>query len=220
MKVFMKRRIFLTLFFSILASALIWYGLNPILTKNEPISTSLPALASGTVLSPAKRIEYFSLQGTATQKPFTQQDLLGHWTILFFGYAKCPAVCPQSLSIASDLWKRLPDVLPLGVKDKTQFVFITLDPKSDTIENLKSFLGRFNENFIGLTGADSEINKLAKSCRVYSFEQPTPDEKGQKIIDHTAAFILINPQGRIQALFSPPHDSELIAHDLSTILQN
>lgn len=213
------KRIALTLLLGLTTAIAVWYGLNPMLQEHEPVSTSLPALASGTMLSPAKPIESFHLQGT-TQKPFTQKDFMGHWTLLFFGYASCPEVCPQSLAVASDLWKKLPGVLAQDVRDKAQFVFITLDPKEDSLDNLKSFLNRFNDGFIGLTGDESEISRLAKSCRVYSWEQPQPNEKGQKMIDHTAAFILINPAGQVQALFSPPHDSEVIAKDLSALIKN
>lgn len=212
------KRILLTLLLGFATAFAVWYGLNPMLQEHEPVSTSLPALASGTVLSPAKPIDVFNLKGT-TLASFTQNNLLGHWTVLFFGYASCPEVCPQSLAIASDFWKKLPKALSQDIRDKTQFVFITLDPKTDSLENLKSFLGRFNEGFIGLTGDETEINRLAKSCRVYSYEQPNANEKGQKIIDHTAAFILVNPRGQMQALFSPPHDSEAILKDLSSLLE-
>lgn len=206
------KRIVLTLILGIVTTAAVWYGFSPLQTR-EPISTSLPILASATVFPTAQPIANFSLTDTA-QKPFTENNLVGNWTLLFFGYAHCPEICPKALATASNFWKQLPDT----TRAKTRFVFITLDPKEDKVDDLKSFLGRFHSEFIGLTGDESEINKLAKSCRVYSFEDPTLTTAGQKNIDHTAAFILINPEGRMQALFSPPYDSATIAKDLATLM--
>ena len=206
------KRIVLTILLGLITVVAVWYGFNPIAKTHEQISSDLPLLTSATVFPIPQAIANFSLTDTA-EKPFTENDLVGHWTLLFFGYAHCPETCPKTLAIARDFWKNLPGL----TQNKTRFVFITLDPKEDNVDDLKSFLGRFSTEFIGLTGADSEINKLAQSCRVYRFEE-TPNAKGQKIIDHTAAFILVNPEGRIQALFSPPHDSSAIAKDLATLM--
>lgn len=211
------KRLILTLLLGLATAFAVWYGLNPLLKNQEPDPSEIPTIAAGTVFSAAQPIAHFSLTDTA-QKSFTQQDLVGQWTILFFGYAHCPEVCPKALAVASDFWKKLPEEV---TSKKIRFAFITLNPKEDTVEDLKTFLGRFNPQFIGLTGDISEINKLSKSCRVYSWEDPnvkTP--QGKKMIDHTAAFILINPEGRMQALFSPPHNGEEIAKDLSVLLES
>lgn len=212
----MMKRILLTLLLGVITGIAVWYGINPMLKKHEPITT-FPVLTSATVfpVAQAQPIAAFSLTDTM-KKVFTEHDLVGGWTLLFFGYAHCPEICPRSMAIASNFWKKLS--VTSAVK-KPRFIFITLDPKQDTVEELKAFLKHFNSEFIGLTGDAAEIDKLAKSCRVYSWEDPNPNDQGQKIIDHTAAFILVNPEGRIQALFSPPHDSETIAKDLATLIE-
>jgi protein SCO1/2 len=37
------------------------------------------------------------------------------------------------------------------------------------------------------------------------------------VMDHSASIILIDPQGRYRALFSPPHDPAIMAEDILTI---
>jgi len=208
------KRMLLTLFLGLITTFAVWYGFNSPAETREPLNAAQPSLASATVFRQAQPLDTFSLTDTS-EKPFTNKELKGHWTLLFFGYAHCPETCPKALSIASDFWKKLPVSIS---REKTRFVFITLNPQADKVNDLKLFLNRFSTEFIGLTGEASEINKLAKSCRVYSFEDPKPNAAGQKVIDHTAAFILINPEGRMQALFSPPYDSTSIAQDLTTLI--
>jgi protein SCO1 len=214
------KRFILTVILGLATAIAVWYGLNPA-EEHIPVSTSLPALATATVFQSPQPLAIFRLTDS-NQHAFNQNDLSGRWTLLYFGYGQCPEVCPRSLAIASDLWRKLPKTL---TQEKLKFVFVSLDPKTDTPDYLRTFLNRFNPNFIGLTGDETEISRLAKSCRVYSFEDPnTPNAdthsgtRSQKIIDHTAAFMLINPEGRLHALFSPPHSSEEIALDLQKIL--
>lgn len=175
---------------------------------------SKPELTAGTLFTAKQPMAEFALLDTASN-PFGPSNFKGQWTILFFGYADCPDVCPRSLAVAADLFKKItPEA------QKPRLVFVTLNPKQDTVDNLKSFLNKFNQDFIGLTGSAAEISKLAQYCRVYHLEDPTPNSQGKKVIDHTAAFILINPKGQLQALFSPPHNSVEIAKDLKILMKS
>jgi len=39
----------------------------------------------------------FSLIEAKSGKPFTQDNLLGQWNLVYFGFTNCPDVCPEEL---------------------------------------------------------------------------------------------------------------------------
>jgi protein SCO1/2 len=173
-----------------------------------------PAIVSATVLNPPKPLPNFSLQDS-NGNPFSQKNLIGHWTLMFFGYADCPEICPTTLAIASGVWRAFAEQNP---RPKAQFIFATLDPTNDTPIKLKSFLNRFHPDFIGITGNTTEMEQLTKAMSIYSWTAPKLNDKGQKIIDHSAILLLINPEGRLHAIFTPPHQIEELKKDLTLLL--
>lgn len=244
------KRIMLTVLLGLAAFAAVWYGFNPLIDKTAPQIAKAPVipLTSGTYINTSKPIEDFTLTST-DEKVFTKHSLQGHWTLLFFGYAECPAICPTTLAMIAKAWNSLPDYTRNNSKDinynskdnnvdntknnpssRLSFVFVSLDPKADTPQKLRNFLGKFNPDFIGLTGDESVIQKLCKSCSVYSLDvtnqnsnnnanNPNGNTNSQpKIIDHSATLILVNPKGDIQALFSPPHQVEALVNDLKLLI--
>ena len=175
-----------------------------------------PTLTAATEFNNAKPLEKFSLIDT-NGSPFSQASLLNQWTLVFFGYTTCLDVCPRTLTTVSNTWKLLPPTL---TQHSLRFVFISLDPKTDTPPKLRAFLERFNPHFMGLTGSHEVIQTLSKSVGIFSYEDPNLTKMGTKMIDHSGALLLINPKGQVQALFSPPHQQEAIAKDLEVLIKN
>ena len=56
-----------------------------------------PPKIDGVVFEKPLTISPFVLTGT-NNKPFTNANLKGHWTIMFFGFTNCPFVCPTTLA--------------------------------------------------------------------------------------------------------------------------
>lgn len=137
---------------------------------------------------------------------FTELSLRGQWTLLFFGYPKCPDICPNTLGIVRDTWNLYqPNKTP-----PAKFVFASLTSEPIEDGTLKTFVKNFNKDFVGISGSSTEMHQLSDQLGIY-FTQQTDR------IDHTASLMLINPQGKLTAVFTPPFTAEQVAKDLDLI---
>ena len=64
--------------------------------------------------------------------------------------------------------------------------------------------------FLGVTGNDGELSKLAREVGAVYF-RGEPGQDGSYLVDHTVSIMLIDPRGRLVAMFGMPHDAALIA---------
>lgn len=117
----------------------------------------------------------------------TNLDILDQPALVYFGYTFCPDVCPMDVgrnSIAVDI---LSDI---GITIRP--VFITIDPKRDTVEYLADFVANNHPNLVGLTGTEEQIAKVARAYRVYYKKQPGDDE--YYLMDHSSFTYLMMPE--------------------------
>jgi protein SCO1/2 len=173
---------------------------------------TIPQLATGTRLAPSRAIGDFSLIDSQGRK-FASADLRGHWSIMFFGYTNCPDFCPTTLSTLAALEKQLRAqpgaVLP-------QVLFVSVDAKRDTPEQLAKYVPYFDPSFIGLTAADQpSIEAVAKNLGVAVVITPTKD--GAYTVDHSGELFVLDPEGRLAALLSGPFTVQALALDWQRI---
>jgi protein SCO1/2 len=143
----------------------------------------------------------------------TEKDYRGKYTLVFFGYTYCPDVCPTTLAVMSTALDKL------GARaDKIVPLFITVDPKRDTPEKLKSYLGSFGPRFVGLTGDPKDIAAVAKEYRVYYREHPA-ENGGEYTVDHSGVVYLMDPGGAFLANYSLETSPEAMAADLAKTLR-
>lgn len=112
---------------------------------------------------------------------FTEQQLLGKTSLVFFGFTHCPDICPTGLAAIS---QALQDP---ALSDKAiQAVFITVDPARDTAEVIKEYLAAFDVPIIGLTGSDAQIKQVQQAYKVYSqkADNSQPDEHAAHSTGH------------------------------------
>jgi protein SCO1/2 len=72
-------------------------------------------------------------------------------------------------------------------------VFITIDPKRDTVEYLADFVANNHPNLIGLTGTEEQIAKVARAYKVYYKKQPGDDDE-YYLVDHSSFTYLMMPE--------------------------
>ncbi|HEY2590630.1 MAG TPA: SCO family protein [Steroidobacteraceae bacterium] len=165
---------------------------------------AVPQLASGTWLPERRSAGDFTLTDQSGA-PFTQASLAGGPSILTFGFTHCPDVCPATLAMLARV-SRAPGVPPVRV------IFVTVDPERDTPPLLDSYVKAFDPRFIALTGAPAAIRAFAERLGVGYQRDALPG--GDYTIDHTAVAFLIDPEGRIAAIFTAPFDAARFAADL------
>ena len=91
---------------------------------------------------------------TAGEKSVSLADYQGKVTLVFFGFTRCPDVCPLTLSRLSKLRD------DLAQPDDLQVVMITVDPEFDTPDIANAYASGFNPSFVGLSGSNSDIAKV------------------------------------------------------------
>lgn len=165
------------------------------------------AVESGTVLNQPRALAPFALvdqDGAA----FTNAALQGHWTLLFAGFTHCPDVCPTTLALMKQLAARVPS---LGL------LFLSLDPERDTPEVLKRYVTYFSPAIRGVTAPKAQIDALCASLGLAYQKIPGANERDYTV-DHSAALVLLDPQGRVAGYFQPPHKLDTLAADLARIV--
>jgi len=148
------------------------------------------------------------------------------WVLMYFGYSSCPDVCPIDLSKINLSFEMMEN------KDKLQVVFVSVDPARD-IGVLDQFAGAFNSSFLGLTADKNELETISKSLGVYhqvvesqklaqsdhsSHEHREADSHEHYNVDHTTSFLLFNPDLKLTALLTSPHEPQPMAEALDKII--
>jgi protein SCO1/2 len=187
----------------------LWIG-NKIFS---PTVIPVPNDIEATLLPGPRNLPVFELVDHKSE-PFTLDNLIGHWTFLFFGYTHCPDVCPTTLSVLNSVATKL-NSDPEG-KLGARFAFVSVDPERDTPERLAQFVPYYNKEFSGVTGAPEDIEGLTRFLGIMHMRVNEENEGGY-LVDHTASVLLVDPQGRFYGVFSPPLSASRIDQDFRKI---
>ena len=173
---------------------------------DQPDPTSLREM--GFLLLPdAVEVRPFALtdqRGAA----FGPEQLEGNWTLLFFGFASCPDVCPTTLAKLKKAVDGL-DVAP-------RVALVTVDPARDTEALLGSYVEAFDPAFLGLHGSALELEAFAEQFHVNFTLVPGAD--GKYLMEHTAHIVVLDPQARHVGFFMTPHEPERMREALLAVL--
>ena len=136
--------------------------------------------------------------------PVTDRSFPGKYLVVYFGYTKCPDICPATLNtMAASLGR-------LGRKaDLVQPLFITIDPARDTPAQLHRFVTAFSTRLIGLSGTQAELEKVADAYHVVRDVHRGQDGQTSTAIDHSSVLYLMAPDGGFVAPI-PADASEMV----------
>ncbi len=136
-------------------------------------------------------------------KVVTERDYMGAPHLVFFGFTRCPDVCPTKLFEISEVFRAMGDK-GRGVKA----LFITVDPERDTPDSMKQYVSSFDDRIVGLTGDRPGIDAAIKSYRAYAKKVPLKD--GDYTMEHTALVYLMDKDDRFVGSFNldrPPAEA-------------
>ncbi|BGP23821.1 Cu-binding protein [Rhodotorula toruloides] len=130
-------------------------------------------------------------------KEWGDQDMLGKWSLVYFGFTNCPDICPEELDKMTTVVDSIAkshniDILP---------VFITCDPARDDVKAVKTYVKDFHPSLVGLTGSYEDIKKTCKAYRVYFSTPPNASPSDDYLVDHSIFFYLMDPSNKFVDAF-------------------
>jgi protein SCO1 len=136
---------------------------------------------------------------------FKLGDLQGNITVVFFGYTRCPDICPLTMSKLAQIYA------DLGEPKDLKVVLISVDPQTDTPEVIQNYASNFNPAFIGLSGDNSQV-----AAAIQSFYIAAQDLKNGTFA-HTDALIILDRQSRLRLIYAQDN-VDYLREDLKTVL--
>ena len=146
-------------------------------------------------------------------EPVTLSDFRGKLALLYFGYTRCPDICPTTLAD----FRRTKILLGDDAQD-VNFVFISVDGRRDTPIAVGEFIRNFDDSFIGLTGEPQTVRALGEDFGLVFEPLDATDVYGNTLVDHSIRSFVVDRNGQLAATFPYGTQPEVMADDLREML--
>jgi protein SCO1/2 len=188
-----------------LAAALgLWFG------NRQFGSQRSPRFESAVLYPQPRNVPDFELT-RADGKPLTLSDWHGRWTVVYFGYASCPDVCPTRSLRSSRCGRNSASGLHEARRHRLHFC----RSASAAPERLGPYVAFFSPDFVAATGSDEQLTGLTRSLGLLYSRSTGAD--GTIQVDHSGSAVIIDPQGRLVGIFRPPFAPAALARDLAVL---
>lgn len=141
---------------------------------------------------------------------FTDAQLKGRYSLIFFGFTHCPDICPLTLQVMSQAL----DLAGPAAEQVTP-VFISVDPERDTPDLVGSYVEAFDPRIVGLTGAPEQVAQAMSSYKVFAQKAPLLDadgkDTGDYTVQHSTMIYFMGPDGQYVTHFTNGTAAEDIA---------
>jgi protein SCO1 len=195
---------------SSIAIVLAVLGLTVYFTVREPVLDDQQLRELGVfVLPDAREIGPFAL-ADQHGRAFTNADLEGRWSFVFFGFTHCPDLCPVAMSMLARVERHLVEGRRDRLHEQFSGVMVSVDPERDDAETLGRYVGAFSPRFTGVVGDRDDVAAFARELNAAFAAVPHPTNDSEYTIDHTVNIAVIDPRGRYHGFISPPYDSDAV----------
>jgi protein SCO1 len=175
-----------------------------------------------TEILPAAEFALTDQQG----RPVSLRSYRGHPVLVFFGYTKCPDICPTTLHKLTKAMKDAGDDA-----DDVRVLMITVDPANDSPETLRRYTRAFGPAVVGLTGDSAALAGARQGYGAYVERlAAAPAAHGEhgahashasapaaaKTV-HSGVVYGIDRDGNLQVVISDSATPEQVTDDLRTL---
>lgn len=213
---------------------------EPAVVAADPAASIAPATDgwAGFAVEPERPAPGFTLTDGAG-RPWSLDDARGSVVALFFGYTRCPDVCPQTMS------RLQAAVAELGADgDAVRVVLVTTDPEHDTADVMARYVGAYDPRFVGLTGSVNDVRTVGAlfgalpGASADGHDEAAAQGDGAAHDDgaardddaahadapsidptmHSSRVWLIDAAGQMRVSYSGPYTPADVAHDMSILI--
>lgn len=139
----------------------------------------------------------------------------GRYRLVFFGFTRCPVICPTTMIEVSRVMNALGDRAV-----RVQPLFITIDPGNDTVDVVASYVQHFHPSVAGLTGSTQQIADAAKSFNVTFGGTGANSDDNNAEIYHSSYLYLMKEDGSFLDVFGYGAKAETIVEALDKHLSS
>jgi protein SCO1/2 len=130
----------------------------------------------------------------------TNKQFEGKWLLLYFGFARCPDICPSEMLKVGKVMDTLAAEHPEIAKQVVP-VFVSVDPARDSLKALREYGKDFHPSYIFLTGSPEQVQQMAKKYRVY-VSKADETEDGDYLVDHSIVIYFHDETGELADCFT------------------
>lgn len=126
----------------------------------------------------------------------TEADFAGEPAVVYFGFAHCPDVCPNSMYA-------LAEALALPGGYDVQPILITVDPERDTPALMQAYASAegFPSGLIGLSGTVEQVDAAKRAFQVFAQRAPIEGAPADTYnVDHSSFLYVMDGQWRTRAI--------------------
>lgn len=113
--------------------------------------------------------------------------------IVYFGFTRCPDVCPTSLAMLAGALNQLSEEEVANIRP----MFISLDPERDAAEASYEYAQYFHPNMEGLSGPLDITTALAHNYGVIFRKSELEGSELEYTLDHSSYFYFLKPDGTL-----------------------
>jgi len=130
----------------------------------------------------------------------TNKSFEGKWTLLYFGFARCPDICPSEMVKVGKVMDTMKEKFP-ELAQNVQPIFVSIDPARDSLKALRDYAKDFHPSYVFLTGSPEQVQAMAKKYRVY-MSKADETEDGDYLVDHSIVIYFHDDSGDIADCFT------------------